>query len=336
MEKRMKVLFIGGNGNISWQCVQQALNLGYEVYEINRGATLNTRRKIQSGVYKIDCDVRDVTKMKMLLEGTAFDVVCDFICYNGEDAKRDVELFKDHTKQFIYISSEAIYERKGAKLPFTEKSKITLEEKAGDYVKGKIGGEKVFNSAYQKEGFPITIVRPGYTYDVIIPNPVGHNCFTASKKYLEGYPILIFGDGQNRWTFTHSEDFGKAFVGLFGKKKAIGETFQIMAQESYSWNEVADILFDSLKIKNKKVIHIPYEESLSINYFQSRDLVEQRLMDSLFDTTKVRKLVPEWNFNISLEEGIKRAYQWLFEDEVRRRINPIYEKNLEELYQKYS
>ena len=42
-----------------------------------------------------------------------FDVVCDFICFNEEQAKQAIEMFADKTNQYIVISSEAVYQRKG-------------------------------------------------------------------------------------------------------------------------------------------------------------------------------------------------------------------------------
>ncbi len=32
----MKILFIGGNGNISWHCTQTAIERGHEVWQLNR------------------------------------------------------------------------------------------------------------------------------------------------------------------------------------------------------------------------------------------------------------------------------------------------------------
>ena len=55
----MKVLFIGGNGNISWWCVEEAIRRGDEVYELNRKMTRATRRKVQPEVHEIIADIRN-------------------------------------------------------------------------------------------------------------------------------------------------------------------------------------------------------------------------------------------------------------------------------------
>ena len=41
----MKILLIGGNGNISWHCTNEAVQSGYEVWILNRGVTKNNRKK---------------------------------------------------------------------------------------------------------------------------------------------------------------------------------------------------------------------------------------------------------------------------------------------------
>ena len=49
----MRILVIGGNGNISWYCVDEALRRGHEVWELNRSQTCRTRREIQPEVHKL-------------------------------------------------------------------------------------------------------------------------------------------------------------------------------------------------------------------------------------------------------------------------------------------
>ena len=72
----MKILFIGGNGNISWWCVEEAIKRGYEVYELNRGMTRNTRRAVQHEVHEIIADIRDEAAVIRALGNETFDVIC--------------------------------------------------------------------------------------------------------------------------------------------------------------------------------------------------------------------------------------------------------------------
>lgn len=331
----MKMLFIGGNGNISWYCVQEAINKGHEVWELNRSQTLNTRRDIQPEVHKLTGDIHDIMEMKRILEGAFFDVVIDFICFNEQDAREAAELFRNKTRHFIFISSEAVYRRAGRNLPFKETCEKIDAAKADAYIAGKLLAERYFYREYVTNAFPITILRPAYTYDVIVPVSIGHNCFTAPQKYLEGKPALIAGDGTNLWTFTHSRDFASACILLAENFDSIGEDFHIAADEWLSWNEELELLFEALGIKNFSAIHIPYQEALELNCFQSKDLMAQRMWHNIYDTSKVKEYAAGWQARVSFEEGIRETITWLNQKSVRRRFNAAYSKELDRLYKKY-
>lgn len=330
----MKILFIGGNGNISWYCVDEALKLEHEVWELNRSMTLATRRDIQPGVHKITVDIHDLNKVRVLLENSYFDAVVDFICFNDSDAQEAISLFKDKCNHFIFISSEAVYKRKGKNLPFREDCEQNDPDKIDHYIGGKVRAEQVFKDALA-EGFPVTIVRPAYTYDVIVPVSIGHNCFTAPQKYLDGFPALIAGDGTNIWAFTHSSDFARALIPLVENLDTIGDSFHIATDEWLSWNEEMEILFLALGIKEYKAIHVPYRDALELNYFQSKDLMAQRMWHNIYDTSKIKEFVPGWKAKISFEEGIKQTLEWLYSKDVHRRFNEKHSRELDKLYKKY-
>lgn len=330
----MKILFIGGNGNISWYCVEEALKRGHEVWELNRSMTLFTRRDIQPCVHKLTVDIHDLSKTRKLLEGSHFDVVVDFICFNESDAREAISLFKGRCAHFIFISSEAVYKRAGKNLPFKEDCEQNNPDLVDHYIGGKVRAEQIFMDALS-EGFPVTIIRPAYTYDVIVPVSIGHNCFTAPQKYLDGLPALIAGDGTNIWAFTHSSDFARALIPLAENPDTIGKSFHIAADEWLSWNEEMEMLFSALGIKEYKAIHVPYEDALELSYFQPRDLMAQRMWHNIYDTSKVKEFVPGWEAKISFEEGIRKTLEWLYGKDVRRRFNERHSVELDKLYRKY-
>jgi nucleoside-diphosphate-sugar epimerase len=339
----MKVLFIGGNGNISWHCLKLALDAGHEVYALNRGVTLKTRREFPKEVIKLTGDIRNPEEVKELFRGKVFDVVADFICYNEQHAKTAIELFENITKQYIFISSVTVYQRKTKYLPFKE-STPQWENSDYDYAMDKVCAEKIFMEAYKNKSFPVTIVRPAHTYDTIIPVSLGHNCFTAPQRILDGKPALIAGDGTNLWTVTHSKDFAGAFLGLLGNKKAIGEDFHITTDEWLTWLEMTDILLGTLGVSKKDYVHVPVNEILKMEIpksknmsvsFLGKDFRGQKMWCDIYDNSKIKSFVPGWSAEISFNEGIKETINWMWEDDVRRRFNPELDSLLEDLYVRY-
>ena len=331
----MKVLFIGGNGNISWWCVQKALEAGHEVYELNRALTRVTRRAVQPGVKELISDVRNEEEVKEVLNNQEFDVVCDFICFNAEQARQAIRLFKKKCQQYIVISSEAVYQRQTENLPFTEDSPLYDYDVKDDYIKGKLEVEHAFKEAYKKDRLPVTVVRPGYTYDTIIQVPIGQNCFTAPRRLLEGYPYLIPGDGENLLAPLHSRDFANAFVELFGVNEAIGECFHITAEKYITQNEMAECILSALGCDINNVKHIPYDVAVSIEGFYSEVVNRQHMWHYLFDLTKIKSIAKDWRQTVNFKDGIKETVAWLLEDERRQRIKESCDEKIMKLYEEY-
>ncbi len=324
-----KVLFIGGYGNISWWCTKFAIEKGFDVYLLNRDLQSGTRRDIPKEAKIIKADYRNQEETKTVLKDYEFDVVCDFICYNKEQAENAVEVFREKTKQYIFISSECVYKRVIKNLPFKENSEKYNEDEVGSYISDKLKAEKIFINEYEKNNFPITIVRPALTYDTIVPVSIGHNCYTVPKRCLEGRSLLIAGEGNNLYSFTHSSDFAAAFVELIGNENTLGEDYHIANQTWRTWNEASEILLDTLGVSNKKMIHIPFEEVLKLDLPLQSELMYQRMLHNIFDLSKIRKIVPNWNTKISLEQGYRLTLEWLNENEKRKRFNPLVNEKLD-------
>ncbi len=331
----MKVLFIGGNGNISWWCVNEALKAGHEVYELNRGMTRKTRRAVQPEVMQLVADIRDEEAVKGALQGMRFDAVCDFICFNGQQARMSIRLFKDRTEQYIVTSSEAVYRRESRFLPFKEDTPHYGGDVLDAYIAGKVEVEKEFTRAYEESNFPATIVRPGYTYDTIIQMPIGQNCFTAPQKLLDGYPFLMPGDGENLVAPMHSKDFAAAYVKLIGNNVSIGEAYHIAAERLITWNEMASDILSALGLEKNNILHIPRDEAIKITDFYSEIVNRQHMWHYIFDDTKIKSIAPGWKQQTDFPEGIKETVEWLLEDSVRARINPEYDRKLEAIYNRY-
>ena len=60
----MRILFIGGTGNISLHCSMAALEKGYELFHLNRGSH---PERVPAGVTLLQADIRDPQQTKKAL-----------------------------------------------------------------------------------------------------------------------------------------------------------------------------------------------------------------------------------------------------------------------------
>ena len=334
----MKILFIDGNGNISWHCTQAAIDRGHEVWQLNREQSILTRRRVQPEVHKVKGDMRETEQIKVLMEHAFFDVVCDFICFNAEQARTDIDIFLGKTSHFFFISSDSVYKNSSSiDDPYTEDSSLySIETCDCEYIVGKLKAEHVFMQAFAGDGFPITIVRPAYTYDTIFPISIGHNCFTAEELILKGYPLLIAGDGNNLWPFTHSSDFAAAFIGLVENYDTVGECFHIGSDELLTWNEQSETVLHALHAEQSGIFHVPAQDALSFNDIQPREMMVQRMRPHILSTAKVKKYVRNCGARTHVEKGMQQTTRWLNENPVHRRHVERIEIALMDIYHKYN
>lgn len=320
----MKVLFIGGTGNISSASSRLAVSKGIELYHLNRGIN-----KVQiNGIKTI---LGDITKPDSLseLEKHSWDVVVNWIAFTPEDIERDIRLFKGKTKQYIFISSASCYQTPLLYPIITESTPLSND--LWEYSNQKIKCEDRLMKAYREEGFPITIVRPSLTYDTVIPIAIGgFKEYTTADRILNGKEIIIHGDGTSLWTVTHSDDFAKGFTGLLGLPTAIGHAFHITSDEILSWNMIYEILADSLGCK-AKVVHIASDFICKIEPSYTGTLLADKAESVIFDNSKIKTFVPGYKATIPFSEGIKKTLKWLDEnphkkvvrEEENRRIDNI-------------
>ena len=309
----MKVVFIGGTGVLSSACSELAIARGIDLYHLNRGISANIR-KVQ-GAKTIIADIRDVEATRKAIENYQFDVVVDFIAFEPEHIETDVELFSGKTNQFIFISSASAYQIPET-LPVTEET--PLDNPFWEYSRKKIACEEALKAAYAKTGFPYTIVRPSHTYDKTKIPAVGG--YTVLNRMLQGLPVVLHGDGTSIWTLTHNTDFAVGLVGLFGNSNAINEAFHITSNEWLSWNQIYGILAAELHVK-PIIVHIPSDVIALYNKEIGDGLLGDKAQSMLFDNSKIKRFVPDFNPQVKFAEGAKEIIKWYKENTINEEID---------------
>lgn len=223
----MKVLSIGGTGNISASVSKLAISNGVDLYHLNRGISLS---ESINGVTTIKGDINDESTVKKLLQDHNWDVVVNWIVFTPNQIERDFRLFNGKTKQYIFISSTSAYQKPLLNSVVTEST--PLKNPFRKYSRDKIECEDLLTKYYREQDFPITIVRPSHTYSNYVPSCFGFDHgYTLINRIIDGKPILVPGIGLSRWTLTHADDFAKGFVGLLGHQDSIGHAFHITSDE---------------------------------------------------------------------------------------------------------
>ncbi|WP_036380681.1 NAD-dependent epimerase/dehydratase family protein [Muricauda sp. MAR_2010_75] len=324
----MKVLFIGGTGNISTPCSRLAIEKGIDLYHLNRGLT-------GVEIPKVKTIIGDINKPETLSELSrhTWDAVVNWIVFTPEEMQRDIELFKGKTKQYIFISSASCYQTPLSYPIITESTPI--RNNVWEYSNNKIKCEELLMKAYREQDFPFTIVRPSFTYDTIIPIAIGGvKEYTTADRILKGQEIIIHGDGTSVWVTTHADDFAVGLVGLLGLTQAIGHTFHITSDEVLTWNSIYKILADSLGCE-LNAVHITSDFICSLEPGFTGDLLGDKTESVIFDNTKIKTFVPEFKATIPFATGIKRTLEWFQESEDRMFVNQETNKKIDHVLKSY-
>ena len=311
----MKVLFIGGTGIISSACSELAISRGIDLYHLNRGETSSLRPI--SGVKTLHADIRNFAETQAALGDHHFDVVVNWIAFTTEHVQFDIDMFTGRTKQYIHISTAALYETPPRKLPIREDT--PLGNPYWEYARKKITAEDLLRKTYQERGFPYTIVRPSHTYDkTLIPLQGG---ITTLMRLKQGLPVVSHGDGASIWTLTHHKDFAIGLVGLLGKLEAINEAYHITSDEWLSWDNIFHYMASALGVE-PKLVHIPSEIIARYDPVFAEGLLGDKSHSMIFDNSKIKALVPDFSAEIPFEEGAKEIVAWYEADPQRQKVDP--------------
>ena len=276
----LKVLFIGGTGNISLPCVAAAVKAGHQVTVFNRGAS-----EVPSGVASIVGDMKDGAAYRRLGKA-GFDVVCQFVVFTPEEMAKDIETFS-RVGQYIFISSASVYEKPPRHPVITENTPTV--NPYWTYSQNKIACEALLEAA---KGISWTIVRPSHTVRTMLPTMFNEGAIVA-RRMLEGRPVIVCGDGSTPWTLTRSEDFAVPFVGLFGKRTALGEHFHITSDNAYTWDAIYRTISAGLGVE-VDIVHVPTDTLVRYHHDWEGPLMGDKTWPALFDNTKVKQVAGDF------------------------------------------
>jgi len=324
----LKLLLIGGTGVISSATTRLAVERGLDVTVLNRGSSAT--RPLPEGAELVRADVRDPASVRAALGDREFDAVVDWVAFTPEHVQTDLDLFAGRTGQYVFISSASAYQTPPERLPVTEST--PLRNPFWQYSRDKIACEDLLVRAYRDTGFPATVIRPSHTYDrTLVPLDGG---WTAVERMRQGKEVVVHGDGTSLWTLTHHEDFARGLVPLLGHPRTVGEAFHITSDDVLTWNQVVRALGAAAGVE-PRVVHVPSDAIAAADPEWGAGLLGDKAHSMVFDTTKLRRLVPDFAATIPFEQGAREIVAWHDADPARQQVDARLDAVMDDLVARF-
>jgi nucleoside-diphosphate-sugar epimerase len=321
----MRILFIGGTGNISAECAAWLQERGHEIMVVSRG-----RSVVPSSYQTIRADRKDLAALREAMKGPPPEVVINFLGYELSDVQIDYELFRESVRQYVFISSATVYAKPPNRLPMTEDA--SLGNAFWDYAQKKLECERWLRERWADNRFPVTIVRPSHTYSKRwVPNPVSSSSYTFAARLEQGKPVFVPDDGQNPWTLTAASDFAAGLGGLVGRNETLGEAFHITSDEVLTWNQICAEIADALGVPSPKIVKVPTDLICQVAPRLTGTLKGDKAHPGVFDNSKIKRFVPEFRCHKPFRVGVRESVAWLRAHPEQQHLNPQVDTMCEEV-----
>ncbi len=301
----MKVLIIGGTGNISTAATRKLIARGDQVILYNRG---QTNADIQGPFRVIQGDRTDFPRFEQQVAAAGpFDCVIDMICYLPEEARSLVRAVRGRTAQVVFSSTVDVYQKPARSYPISEAAPRGANP-AFTYAYNKVACEDILLQAAQEGDFALTIIRNAQTYNdsnyvagLLVPGPVFLNRLRLGK------PVIIIGDGTSLWSLVHRDDAGPAFAAAVGNPRTYGKAYNVAGEEWLTWETIVRMTAEAMQAPPIAPVHLP-SDLLARLLPNLRGAVWCDLnfkFDNIFDVSAAKRDLG-YRYTITWQEGVRR------------------------------
>jgi nucleoside-diphosphate-sugar epimerase len=208
---------------------------------------------------------------------------------------------EQQVERLVYVSSSMVFER-AAEFPTTEDSLDRTLPPRSAYGYSKLAGEYYCHAAHEEFGLDFSIVRPFNAYGPgempggepgiahIVPDLI-------ERALRKDRPFAIFGSGDQTRTLTHVDDIARGIAAALVKQEAIGEDFNVSADEELRVREIAEIVWAACGND---------PSGLELRNLPSFEVDVRRRWPS---TDKAHAILG-WEAEIDVRDGIAQTVEW--------------------------
>ena len=303
----MKILVLGGTGVISRAIITEGLKAGHEMIAFNRG-----RREVAFPVAPetIHGDWSDPEDFQRKTRGVQVDVVIDVLCRTPEDAKRTLDCFGGTTRQWIFTSTSCAYQKPFAQYPVREAETTPWALPEYGYAFNKAQMEAYLFDRLRGSDTPVTIIRPSLTYGEGCANiGVLRQNANIVHRIRQGKPLLLYDNGQTVFTFTFAPDLARGYLSCCLNPAAYGEDFHITSRNAASM-EAYYRTFGQIVGHEPRFAYLSSERLYTLDPVQFEHIWYEKRFDHIFSLDKIKQAAPDWEPEISLEQGLRHMIAW--------------------------
>lgn len=288
----MKILVTGANGFIGTNLTKRLLKDGHDVIGLDNFSATNPRQDlpIEEGNVADFWTVEGLVKEVDVVFHLAAQTMALSTSHQYEDMETNIGgtlnvllCARKYGVKVVYTSSSAVYGN-GSNPPFKETSPTQL---LTPYAASKYAAEgycQVFSHIVE-----VAILRLSNVYGPhqSIQNPYCGVIAKLLARSKRGYPLPVYGNGNQTRDFTYVDDAIEALV--LASQKGYGEVINIGTGAETSINQLAALIGGT----------IDYQPSRDI------DLISRRVLDN----SKAQQVLG-WRPKVSLQEGLELTKQW--------------------------
>jgi nucleoside-diphosphate-sugar epimerase len=294
------------------------LERGDDVTLYNRGVTPSDT---VAGARQIIGDRKQFAAFEQQVHAAGdFDCVMDMVCFEPDEAVSLIHAVAGRTGQLIFCSTVDVYTKPAPCYPICEDAPIRAVQAPGaaqpgadsfPYADHKAICERLLLDAEARGDFPLTIIRPAYTYGE--GRGLLHS-FRGGTAVLDrirnGLPIVVHGDGQSLWCACHRDDVARAFVAAAVNPAAYGKQYHVTGEEWMTWNQYFAGIAEAMDVSTPELVHIPTDLLKRALPEQAHWCYVNFQYDNIFDNAAARRDLG-FQYTISWVEGARRVIAWL-------------------------
>lgn len=296
----MRLMILGGSGQLSGRVAELAVQMGHEVWALTRGL-----RPLPAGVHGLTADRGDDAAVRAALAGAGvkWDAVIDCTSRTEIHAQQDIDVLPDFTHRLAVVSTDSVYEPYHKQVPQTEETEYYLRD--GSYGAHKRLMEEVFLA--NRNALEWTIFRPGHIFGpgfLLGCYPEQFRQADLLEHMRADKPLRLVDGGSFLIHPIYVDDMALALLDCLDKPAACGEIFciggpDVITNAAY-YECIGRLIGHPARIEN-----IPLE-----GYMDAHPASSGQLCHRSYSLDKLRAAgirMPD----MSLEAGMRRQIAWL-------------------------